>query len=81
MRCVDEGRTVLTPRAEGWSFDGRGEYDGQGSSDGKGDLANCIADPVYNSGKLSDLYFKADKTYDARFTVPIVRLLVDRAHV
>jgi len=57
---------------EGWSFDGRGEYDGQGSSDGKGDLANVIPDPCYKSGKLSDLYFKADKNYDARYTVPII---------
>lgn len=55
----------------GWTFSGEG-YEGQGQP--KGGMPNYTpADKsLYNVEKLSQLYFKAQPDYDARYTVPII---------
>lgn len=53
----------------GWSFNGE-LYQGQGSKDGK--IANVVPDPLYKSERLRDLYFRDNKDYEGRFTVPVV---------
>jgi len=56
--------------AEGWSFNGKG-YEGQGAGkDGK--VADVIPDSVYGFDLLQELYFKVDKDYEGRYTVPLL---------
>jgi putative glutathione S-transferase len=45
---------------EGWKFSEAKETPG------------CIPDPLYNFKYLKELYFKADPSYSARFTVPVL---------
>lgn len=62
--------TVVHPHMGklGWSFDGR-DYGGQG-----GDKFADVSpqEPLYGFSLLRELYFKAEKDYDARFTVPVL---------
>lgn len=74
LRLDTKAISIVHPHMgeKGWSFNGDG-YEGQGSTelpDHK--IPNVIPDSLYNSTHLRDLYFKADKNYDGRFTVPVI---------
>lgn len=54
----------------GWEFAG---------CRGKGDVYPVATeDPLYGSGYLHDLYFKADPEYKGRYSVPLLALLRNR---
>ncbi|KAK9898452.1 hypothetical protein P389DRAFT_182787 [Cystobasidium minutum MCA 4210] len=55
---------------QGWSFSGEG-YEGQGKPANDFNYTKPSEAP-YGFEKLRQLYFKADKNYDARFTVPVL---------
>ncbi|KAL8292698.1 hypothetical protein RQP46_001310 [Phenoliferia psychrophenolica] len=64
--------------AMGWSFyppirGAEGEYPATTGETGPDDgMAGVIRDPLYDAKFARDLYFRADKDYSGRFTVPIL---------
>jgi len=57
--------------SKGWTFSGEG-YEGQGEPKGGIPSVTTPEKALYKSTHLSDLYFKAEPDYSARYTVPII---------